>query len=154
MSDSLTGHEMLNHLGQRIRVSARALRSLDRDHYLRRDRATGLLQMKPEYFQLWREMEPSSLELGRDMSGPASLECHCTECRELLAEFIPEAVRRELEREESRAYSDFEVARMIAEVKSRPTKSTSIPRRPAAKGIRSALPASVLLPSGTGKRRS
>jgi hypothetical protein len=51
------GHEMLNHLGKVIRVTRKTIRSLDKRNYLRRDRRSGLLQLRPEFYPLFRELE-------------------------------------------------------------------------------------------------
>ena len=80
MSEALLGHEILNHLGVRIRISARTLRRLDMEHFLRRDKATGLLQFKPELIELHRQMGPDH-ELGSDFSGPNVCECKCKQCQ-------------------------------------------------------------------------
>jgi hypothetical protein len=86
MSESLTGHEILNHLGQRISVSKHSLQSLDRFHYLRRDRATGLLAFKPELIGLFRQLEGGDHhskffnELGRDCKGANVVICKCKDC--------------------------------------------------------------------------
>jgi hypothetical protein len=82
MSDSI-GHEMLNHLGKRITVTARTLRRLDMQHWLERDKPTGLMRFKGELAHLFYEMGPD-YELGPDMSGPNVCKCNCRECIEKL----------------------------------------------------------------------
>lgn len=92
MSDSLTGHEILNHLGRRIRVSQHSLRSLDMRHYLRRDRATGLMQFKPELIGPFCELEGGDHhskffdELGRDCQGANVVICKCRECGDRISD--------------------------------------------------------------------
>lgn len=78
MSDSI-GHEMLNHLGRRITVTARKLRQLDMENWLKRDRESGLLKFKSELFTLYFSYGPDH-ELGPDMSGPNVCKCRCGEC--------------------------------------------------------------------------
>jgi hypothetical protein len=51
------GHEMLNHLGRVICVTRRTIRALEMRNYLRRDRRSGLLQLRPEFYPLFRELE-------------------------------------------------------------------------------------------------
>ena len=51
------GHEMLNHQGRVIRVTRRTIRALDMRNYLRRDRRSGLLQLRPESYPVFRELE-------------------------------------------------------------------------------------------------
>jgi hypothetical protein len=85
MSDSIGGHEMINHLGQVIRVTARTLRTLDMQHFLQRDRASGLLAMKPWLFPLWAEFGPD-YELGPDMSGANQCICKCAECQSMVSD--------------------------------------------------------------------
>jgi hypothetical protein len=85
MRKTLLGHEMLNHLGETICVTAQTLRRLDSRHYLKRDRASGLLKMIPRLYPLWLELEPPDIELGRDMSGPNSCICGCDECKAVLS---------------------------------------------------------------------
>ncbi len=80
------GHEMLNHLGKVIRVTRRTIRALDMRNYLRRDRRSGLLQLRPEYYPLFGELErshrPNGIfrELGQDCSGPNVPICRCRQC--------------------------------------------------------------------------
>jgi hypothetical protein len=80
------GHEMLNHLGRVIHVTRRTLRALDMRHYLRRDRRSGLLQMRPELYPMFKELERGDRrggimrELGHDFSGPNVPICHCKQC--------------------------------------------------------------------------
>jgi hypothetical protein len=80
------GHEMLNHLGRVIRETRRTLRSLDMRHYLRRDRSSGLLQLRPDLYPVFRELECGDRhagilrELGEDCSGPNVPVCHCRQC--------------------------------------------------------------------------
>lgn len=88
MSDSFAGHEMLNHLGEKIYVTARTMRTMDMRHYLRRDRASGLLQIKPELYPAYLELESGPQyhnrifrELGADCSGAAVVICKCKQCQ-------------------------------------------------------------------------
>ena len=80
------GHEILNHLGRVIRVTRRTIRALDMRNYLRRDRRSGLLQLRPESYPVFRELERSDRqgglfrELGADCSGPNVPICHCRQC--------------------------------------------------------------------------
>jgi hypothetical protein len=80
------GHEMLNHLGKVIRVTRRTIRTLDMRNYLRRDRRSGLLQLRPEFYPLFKELERGDRqggilrELGDDCSGPNVPICHCRQC--------------------------------------------------------------------------
>jgi hypothetical protein len=80
------GHEMLNHLGRVIRVTRRTIRALDMRNYLRRDHRSGLLQLRPEFYPLFRELERGNRnggilrELGDDCSGPNVPICHCRQC--------------------------------------------------------------------------
>ncbi len=80
------GHEMLNHLGKVIRVTQRTIRSLDIRNYLRRDHKSGLLQLRPELYSLFKELERGDRhggilrELGDDCSGPNVANCHCRQC--------------------------------------------------------------------------
>ena len=73
MSECIIGHEMLNHLGQRIIVTQKTIRNLDVWGYLGRDKETGLLYLDPQYVPLLLEGEWGSKlmrELGPDFSGP------------------------------------------------------------------------------------
>jgi hypothetical protein len=69
------GHEMLNHLGNVICVTRSTMRALSMRNYLRRDRKTGLLQLRPEFYPIFKELERSNRhgglfrELGTDCSG-------------------------------------------------------------------------------------
>jgi hypothetical protein len=80
------GHEMLNHLGNVIRVTKSAMRALSMRNYLRRDRRSGLLQLRPEFHPLFKELERGDRhggilkELGDDCSGPNVPICHCRQC--------------------------------------------------------------------------
>ena len=80
------GHEMLNHLGKAIRVTHRTIRALDMRNYLRRDRQSGLLQLRPEFYPLFKELERGDRhggilrELGADCSGPNVPICRCRQC--------------------------------------------------------------------------
>jgi hypothetical protein len=79
------GHEMLNHLGQRIRVTEQSLEALEMRGYLHRNRETGLKQMSPKNYLVFIEAERSTdhfYELGEDCSGPNQVVCHCQSCRE------------------------------------------------------------------------
>ena len=86
------GHEMLNHLGRVIRVTRRTIRALDMRNYLRRDRRSGLLQLRPESYPVFRELERSDRhgglfrELGADCSGPNVPMCRCRQCSGKVAE--------------------------------------------------------------------
>lgn len=77
---------MLNHLGRVIRVTRRTLRTLDIRNYLRRDRSSGLFQLRPEFYPLFKELERGDCrggilrELGDDCSGPNVPICHCRQC--------------------------------------------------------------------------
>jgi hypothetical protein len=51
------GHEMLNHLGRVIRVTRRTIRTLDIRNYLCRDHRSGLLQPRPEFYPMFKELE-------------------------------------------------------------------------------------------------
>lgn len=80
------GHEMLNHEGQVIRVTARTLDALDIRGYLTRDYHTGLKQLTPKNFTVFQEVERGSdqfYELGEDCSGPNQVVCNCERCRAL-----------------------------------------------------------------------
>jgi hypothetical protein len=80
------GHEMLNHLGRVIRVTRRTIRALDMRHYLRRDHRSGLLQLRPEFYPMFKELERDDRrggilrELGEDCLGPNVPICHCRQC--------------------------------------------------------------------------
>ena len=80
------GHEMLNHLGRVIRVTRRTIRTLDIRNYLRRDHRSGLLQLRPEVYPVFRELERGDRhagilrELGEDCSGPNVPVCRCRQC--------------------------------------------------------------------------
>ncbi len=92
MEKTVGFHEMLNHLGEKIRVTQRTLRELDKCHYLRRDKESGLLQMKPYFFKLFLEVEggdrPSFMfkEVGRDFRGLNVVNCKCKECQRAIAQ--------------------------------------------------------------------
>jgi hypothetical protein len=113
MSEALTGHEMLNHLGVTIRVSQGVIRFLDMRNYLFRDMESGLLAMKPQLFPVLREMEPLDVELGPDMSGPSSLSCKCRECLDKLAEMD------RTKRPGRDPYDDFVTSEIVADVKAK-----------------------------------
>jgi hypothetical protein len=84
MSESMIGHEMLNHLGRRITVTQKTIRTLDIRGYLGRDKETGLLYLNPKYVPLLLEGEWGSMlmrELGADISGPNIAVCHCRHCQ-------------------------------------------------------------------------
>jgi hypothetical protein len=88
MSEQYGGHEMLNHLRERIRVSEGTIQTLNMCGYLRRDRETGLLWLDGMSFLVFSEAEYGSQmhrELGQDCSGPNQVVCHCEKCKELLA---------------------------------------------------------------------
>ena len=77
------GHEMLNHEGNRIFVTARTIQELSRRGYLGRDRATGLKYFDPKGYELFRDGEvgtPWWYELGPDLSGPNVPVCKCATC--------------------------------------------------------------------------
>jgi len=81
------GHGLLNHLGKTIRVTQRTLRDLDMRNYLRRDRATGLKQIRPDRYPMFLALECGdhrarfASELGEDCSGPNVVRCHCRDCQ-------------------------------------------------------------------------
>ena len=85
MSEALpSGHAILNHLDHVIYVTQRSIRIMDMHGYIRRDRPSGLLQIKPELMDVMAEMEygkPLMRELGPDCSGPMVAMCKCRECR-------------------------------------------------------------------------
>ena len=75
---------MLNHEGQRIRVTVRTLRALDVRGYLQRNRSTGLLQLTPQYYPVFCEVERFTEhfhELGADCSGANQVVCNCEQCK-------------------------------------------------------------------------
>jgi hypothetical protein len=86
------GHKMLNHLGMVIRVTRRTIRALDMRNYLRRDHRSGLLQLRPEFYQVFKELERTNRdgrmfnELGADCSGPNVAMCRCRQCSGKVAE--------------------------------------------------------------------
>lgn len=92
MMNIVVGHEMLNHLGERISVTAHTLRSLDSRHYLRRDHATGLLQLNPKLYPTFLEIEGGDhwatffREIGADCKGPNVVRCKCRECQSRLSD--------------------------------------------------------------------
>jgi hypothetical protein len=92
MQNTLVGHEMLNHLGERICVTAHTLRSLDSRHYLRRDQETGLLQINPDLYPAFLEIEGGDhrakffREIGADCKGPNVAKCKCRECQAKMAD--------------------------------------------------------------------
>jgi hypothetical protein len=67
-------------------LTRRTLRTLDIRNYLRRDRSSGLLQLCPEFYPLFKELERGDhhdgilRELGDDCSGPNVPICHCKQC--------------------------------------------------------------------------
>jgi hypothetical protein len=78
------GHEILNHLGVRIRITERTLDALDVRGYLHRDKATGLKQISTKNFMVFVEAESTTswyYELGSDCSGPNQVVCHCDKCK-------------------------------------------------------------------------
>lgn len=79
------GHRMLNFKGKEILVPLKTLRRLDSQHWLARDKATGLLKFKEELAKLYYLWGPD-LELGSDMSGPAVCDCRCSRCRKAVPE--------------------------------------------------------------------
>ncbi len=80
------GHEMLNHLGERICVTEQTLRSLDQRHYLARDRATGLFQLTERSYRVYLDLECGAhrarfaRELGTKATGPSVAVCRCEKC--------------------------------------------------------------------------
>lgn len=84
--DEVIGHKMLNFEGKEILVPLKTLRRLDSQHWLARDKATGLLKFKEELAKLYYLWGPD-LELGADMSGPAVCDCRCPRCRKVIADF-------------------------------------------------------------------
>jgi len=80
------GHAILNHNSERIHVTQRAIKEMDMRNFLRRDRESGLRQIKPEFVDIMAEMEYGTRlmrELGSDFSGPAVPICTCPDCRRL-----------------------------------------------------------------------
>ena len=83
------GHEILNHRGERIRVTRETIKELDKRNYLRRDRPTGLLQIKPWLYRALLILEngdrPTKFmrELGPDLSGPNVPKCNCRQCKRI-----------------------------------------------------------------------
>jgi hypothetical protein len=111
MSEQYGGHEMLNHLRERIRVSEGTIQTLNMCGYLLRDRETGLLWLDSMSFLVFSEAEygtPMHRELGSDCSGPNQVICHCQKCKELLASDSDDA-----------HISGVQTAQIIREVKSR-----------------------------------
>ena len=89
MSEAFVGHEMLNHLGNKIVVSERTLETLTLRNYLCRDRATGLKKFKPHLYSLFVEAEYGTAlhrELGSDLAGPNTVKCACRQCQQKLSE--------------------------------------------------------------------
>ena len=86
------GHPMMNHVGRTIFVTQSTLRTLDMLHYLKRNSNTGLLQMKPNCYPVYLELEGNGKhnrifqELGPDVSGPNVAICRCRECQRKLAD--------------------------------------------------------------------
>jgi hypothetical protein len=80
------GHKMLNHLGNMIRVTKSAIRALSLRNYMRRDHSTGLFQLRPEFYPIFKELERGNRrggilrELGDDCSGSNVPTCHCRQC--------------------------------------------------------------------------
>lgn len=87
MGEAYSGHELLNHLGDKIRVTARTIKALSRRNYLRRDHPSGLLQINPRLYPTFLALEnsdhrkPFMRELGADCSGPRVAVCHCKSCQ-------------------------------------------------------------------------
>ena len=80
------GHEMLNHKGDHIFVTARTLQELTRRGYLGRDRVTGLKYFDPKGYELFRDGErgtPWWYELGPELNGPNVATCKCKSCKRL-----------------------------------------------------------------------
>lgn len=113
------GHEILNPFGRRIWVSKIILRVLDMRGYLRRDKATGLKEFKPDLVKLFLQLERTTYHrelytaLGPDFSGPGVVMCNCLECQRNASDIdhIPLP-----DRNRSR---DDETSRIVADVKSR-----------------------------------
>jgi len=79
------GHEMMNHLGQRIIVSAKTLEALNMRGYLKRDHESGLLRLCMRSWYVFVEAERATshyYELGSDCSGPNSVKCNCQKCKD------------------------------------------------------------------------
>jgi hypothetical protein len=80
------GHPILNPFGVVIKISRPTLTYLSRFRYLRRDRQSGLLQIRPERVKLFLELERNGLEpqhyvaIGRDFLGPMVVRCRCRDC--------------------------------------------------------------------------
>lgn len=88
MIEQYGGHEMLNHLRERICVTEGTIQALNMRGYLRRDRETGLLWLNSMSFLVFSEAEYGTemyRELGPDCSGPDLVVCHCQKCKEILA---------------------------------------------------------------------
>lgn len=87
------GHEMINHLHQRICVSERTLEALNMRGYLQRDRETGLLALGLRAFLVFSEAEQGTAhyyELGPDCSGPNQVVCRCERCKRLMGHRDPD----------------------------------------------------------------
>lgn len=80
------GHEILNHVGRRIRVTERTLDALDVRGYLHRNKESGIKQISAKNFLVFLEVEREThhfYELGDDCSGPNQVVCHCEKCKGL-----------------------------------------------------------------------
>lgn len=76
---------MMNHLEQRITVSARTLEALNMRGYLKRDHESGLLSMSVRNYLVFSQAELATqhyYELGPDCSGPNQVVCLCEKCKE------------------------------------------------------------------------
>jgi hypothetical protein len=88
VSEQYGGHEMLNHLRERIRVTESTIQTLNMLGYLVRDHETGLLWLDPAGYLVFSEAEYGSemhRELGADCRGPNQVICHCQKCKENLS---------------------------------------------------------------------
>lgn len=87
------GHEMINHLKQRIIVSERTLEALNMRGYLKRDHESGLLSLSVTNFLVFGEAEQATrhyYELGPDCSGPNQVICECNKCKGLSMHQAPD----------------------------------------------------------------
>ncbi len=110
------GHEMMNHLGRRIRVTERTIEALEIRGYLHRNRETGLKQISPQNYLVFVEAERATdwwHELGEDCSGPNVVVCRCPECQRLISDIdkTPLPGRNPLQ--------DDEISRIVREVRNK-----------------------------------
>ena len=121
---SVINHPILNHHREEIGVTHDILKKLDMYHYLRRDRATGLKQLKPEYRALFAELEggmrPSELMkmLGADWRCPnVPVVCRCQDCQRRAAATdntpLPGQSQGSIKLDESRRATDL----LVQEIK-------------------------------------